>query len=64
MVDSRSLSNSHTGTIGGEIAVEVTNPYELVPLGDGSWLTDGPDGNPVRWSPNVTWTGCSSAATP
>jgi hypothetical protein len=44
------LIDVHTGTLSGEIAVEVTNPYELVPLGDGSWLTNGPDGNPVRWS--------------
>jgi hypothetical protein len=44
------LIDMRTGTVSGEIAVEVTNPYELVPLGDGSWLTDGPDGNPVRWS--------------
>ncbi|MEU2391900.1 hypothetical protein [Streptomyces sp. NPDC007369] len=44
------LINLRTGTLGGEITVEVTTPYELVPLGDGTWLTDGPDGNPVRWS--------------
>ncbi|MEU5281036.1 hypothetical protein AB0G87_32020 [Streptomyces asoensis] len=44
------LIDVHTGTLSGEIAVEVTNPYELVPLGDGSWLTDGPDGNPLRWT--------------
>jgi hypothetical protein len=44
------LIDVRTSTLSGEIAVEVTNPYELVPLGDNSWLTDGPDGNPVRWS--------------
>ncbi|MEU6164829.1 hypothetical protein [Streptomyces tanashiensis] len=44
------LIDVRTGTLRGEIAVEVTNPHELVPLGDGSWLTDGPDGSPVRWS--------------
>jgi hypothetical protein len=44
------LIDVRTGTPAGEIAVEVTTPYELVPLGDGSWLTDGPDGNPVRCS--------------
>lgn len=44
------LVDVNTGTVGGEIAVEVTNPYELEPLGDSSWLTDGPDGHPVRWS--------------
>ncbi|MFJ7586702.1 hypothetical protein ACIQZO_04740 [Streptomyces sp. NPDC097617] len=45
------LVDVRTGTLGGEITLEVTNPYELVPLGDGSWLTDGPDGHPVRWFP-------------
>jgi hypothetical protein len=44
------LIDVRTGTLSGEMAVEVTNPYELVPLGDGSWLTDGSDGNPIRWS--------------
>lgn len=44
------LIDVRTGTLSGEIAVETANPYELVPLGDGSWLTDGPDGTPVRWS--------------
>lgn len=44
------LVDVRTGTIGGEIAAEATNPYELEPLGNGSWLTDGPDGHPVRWS--------------
>ncbi|MCC3772522.1 hypothetical protein [Streptomyces sp. UNOC14_S4] len=44
------LVDVRTGTLSGEIAVEAASPYELVPLGDGSWLTDGPDGHPVRWS--------------
>ncbi|MFF7178104.1 hypothetical protein [Streptomyces sp. NPDC008121] len=44
------LINVRTGTLEGEIAVETTNPYEVVPLGNGSWLTGGPEGNPVRWS--------------
>lgn len=44
------LINVRTGTLDPEIAVEATNPYEMVPLGDGSWLTGGPEGNPVRWS--------------
>lgn len=44
------LINVRTGTLDAEIAVEATNPYEMVPLGDGSWLTGGPEGNPVRWS--------------
>ena len=44
------LVDVRTGTVGGEIAVDVSNPYALVPLGDGSWLTDGAEGHPVRWS--------------
>ncbi|MEV0493918.1 hypothetical protein [Streptomyces atratus] len=44
------LVDVRTGTICGEITVEVTSPYELDPLGDGSWLTQGPDGHPVRRS--------------
>ncbi|MCL8015898.1 hypothetical protein [Streptomyces sp. AS02] len=44
------LVDVRTGTLSAEFTVEVTNPYELVPLGDGSWLTDGPSGHPVRWS--------------
>ncbi|MFG2772787.1 hypothetical protein [Streptomyces sp. NPDC048350] len=44
------LINVHTGTLDAEIAVEASNAYEMVHLGDGSWLTAGPEGNPVRWS--------------
>ncbi|MFD5323695.1 hypothetical protein [Streptomyces sp. NPDC127092] len=44
------LVDVRTGAPHGELAVEVSHAYELVPLGDGSWLTDGPDGHPVRWS--------------
>ncbi|MFD8953978.1 hypothetical protein ACFV0B_34575 [Streptomyces xanthophaeus] len=44
------LVDVSTGTVASEIAVGATNPYELEPLGDGSWLTDGPDGHPIRWS--------------
>lgn len=44
------LIDVRTGTLSGDLAVEATNPSELVPLGDGSWLTDGPDGNPFRWT--------------
>jgi len=42
------LVDVHTGTPIDEITVEVTNPYELVPLGDGSWLTGALDDHPVR----------------
>ncbi|OAH13720.1 hypothetical protein [Streptomyces jeddahensis] len=44
------LIDVRTGTVSGDIAVDVASPYELELLGDGSWLTDGPDGHPVRWS--------------
>jgi hypothetical protein len=44
------LVDVRTGTLSGEFTVEASNPYELVPLGDGSWLTGGPGGDPVRWS--------------
>ncbi|MFE7335068.1 MULTISPECIES: hypothetical protein [Streptomyces] len=44
------LVDVRTGTPGGAITVEATGPYEMVPLGDGSWLTDGPGGHPVRRS--------------
>ncbi|MCX5152221.1 hypothetical protein OHB36_36795 [Streptomyces sp. NBC_00320] len=26
------------------------NPYDIGPLGDGSWLTTDPSGHPIRWS--------------
>ncbi|MFF2787909.1 hypothetical protein ACFVT6_14230 [Streptomyces sp. NPDC058049] len=44
------LVDLRTGTVGDEIGLGVTHPYEGVPLGDGSWLTEGPDGHPVRRS--------------
>ncbi|MEU6355837.1 hypothetical protein ABZ896_42085 [Streptomyces sp. NPDC047072] len=47
------LVDVRTGTISGDLAVEAAHPYDMVPLGDGSWLTDGPDGHPFRravWS--------------
>ncbi|MFJ1868777.1 hypothetical protein ACIOD1_29710 [Streptomyces sp. NPDC088097] len=36
------LIDVRTGTISGEMTVEVAHPYDLEPLGDGTWLTDGP----------------------
>ncbi|MGC5396994.1 hypothetical protein ACPXCP_14755 [Streptomyces sp. DT20] len=44
------LVDVRTGTLSGELTVGVSNPYELVLLGDGSWLTGGPGGSPVRRS--------------
>ncbi|MFC9388440.1 hypothetical protein [Streptomyces venezuelae] len=39
-----------TGAVSGEITVTTANPYELEPLGDGTWLTGGAAESPVRWS--------------
>ncbi|MFC9265087.1 hypothetical protein ACFT25_35360 [Streptomyces hydrogenans] len=36
------LIDVRTGAVGGELAAGAAHPYDLVPLGDGSWLTDGP----------------------
>ncbi|MFB7253041.1 hypothetical protein [Streptomyces nojiriensis] len=44
------LVDVRTGTSAGEIALDATHPYDGMPLGDGSWLTEGPDGRPVRRS--------------
>ncbi|MFF4895921.1 hypothetical protein [Streptomyces sp. NPDC001068] len=44
------LIDVRTGRHGGEIGIEVVNPYELRPLGDGTWLTHGTGDHPVRWS--------------
>lgn len=41
------LVDVRMGTLSGEFTVEVSNPYELVPLGDGSWLTGGAGGDLV-----------------
>ncbi|WP_443064309.1 hypothetical protein [Streptomyces sp. NBC_00525] len=45
---SHHLVDLRTGTPSGELATEATDPYGLVPLGDGTWLTGGPDGNLFR----------------
>ncbi|GAA2776267.1 hypothetical protein [Streptomyces showdoensis] len=42
------LVDVRTGTPGEEISVDAADPYELVPLGDGSWLTGARDDHPVR----------------
>ncbi|MFG3350327.1 hypothetical protein ACGF1Z_35435 [Streptomyces sp. NPDC048018] len=43
------LVDVRSGTVSGEITVEAAaSAYEVVPLGDGTWLTGKPDSNPVR----------------
>ncbi|WP_371638966.1 hypothetical protein [Streptomyces virginiae] len=44
------LVDVRTGALLGEIDLDVSHPYEGEPLGDGSWLTEGADGHPVRRS--------------
>ncbi|GAA3020355.1 hypothetical protein GCM10010519_56960 [Streptomyces lactacystinicus] len=40
--------DARTGRVHGEFDARTTDPYDIHPLGDGSWLTTGPDGHPVR----------------
>lgn len=40
--------DARTGRIHGEFDTHAADPYDLRPLGDGSWLTTGPGGHPVR----------------
>ncbi|WP_256916948.1 hypothetical protein [Streptomyces hilarionis] len=42
------LVDVRTGAVRGEWIVEVNDPYGLVSLGDGSWLTAGRDGTSVH----------------
>ncbi|GHA81263.1 hypothetical protein ACIQRS_24070 [Streptomyces termitum] len=42
------LVDVRTGKVDGELTIEATSAYELVPLGDGTWLTGTPDSDPVR----------------
>jgi hypothetical protein len=37
-----------TGRVGAEFDAHSRTPYDILPLGDGSWLTTEPDGRPVR----------------
>ncbi|WP_406865052.1 hypothetical protein ABZO31_33275 [Streptomyces sp. HUAS MG47] len=48
------LVDVRTGAPADEAGAEVTDPYGLVPLGDGTWLTADPDGHPVR-RPGAPW---------
>lgn len=37
-----------TGTVLGRFEAHSQNGYDFEPLGDGTWITSGPDGKPVR----------------
>ncbi|MFC0552741.1 hypothetical protein ACFFHJ_17785 [Planotetraspora thailandica] len=39
-----------SGQIEGEFEGHAEDPYDVEPLGDGSWLTTDPSGAPIRWS--------------
>lgn len=38
-----------TGLVGAEFDAHSQTPYDIEPLGDGSWLTTDPGGRPIRW---------------
>ncbi|MEU8790892.1 hypothetical protein [Streptomyces sp. NPDC048643] len=40
----------HSGRIRGEFDARTDNPYDIRPLGDGSWLTTDTSGHPTRWT--------------
>ncbi|MFF2097476.1 hypothetical protein [Streptomyces sp. NPDC058202] len=40
--------DAHSGGVHGEFDARTENPYDLRPLGDGSWLTTDPSGHPIR----------------
>ncbi|MEV5427761.1 hypothetical protein [Streptomyces sp. NPDC052701] len=42
--------DARSGEIQAEFDARADNPYDVQPLGDGSWLTTGPSGHPIRWS--------------
>ncbi|MGW2277334.1 hypothetical protein [Streptomyces sp. NPDC001770] len=41
--------DARSGEVRGVFDTHGANPYDIQPLGDGSWLTAGPEGHPIRW---------------
>ncbi|GAA1135402.1 hypothetical protein ACFQ0T_10820 [Kitasatospora gansuensis] len=39
-----------SGQVRAEFDAHAGNPYDIQPLGDGSWLTTDPSGHPIRWT--------------
>ncbi|WP_406194718.1 hypothetical protein OH807_05790 [Kitasatospora sp. NBC_01560] len=39
-----------SGQVQAEFDAHSENPYDIQPLGDGSWLTTDPSGHPIRWT--------------
>lgn len=42
--------DARTGQVRAELDAHSENPYDIQPLGDGSWLTTDPSGHPIRWT--------------
>ncbi|MET9438091.1 hypothetical protein [Streptomyces sp. NPDC006551] len=42
--------DAHSGHVRTEFHAETDNPYDIQPLGDGTWLTTDGSGHPVRWT--------------
>lgn len=41
--------DARSGRIEGELDARGDRPYDIHPLGDGTWLTTDPSGHPARW---------------
>ncbi|MFJ7909245.1 hypothetical protein [Kitasatospora sp. NPDC096204] len=44
------LVDARSGRIRGGFDAHTAEPYDVLPLGDGSWLTTDSSGHPVRWT--------------
>ena len=42
--------DAYSGQVRGEFNAGTDNPYDIQPLGDGTWLTTDSSGHPVRWT--------------
>ncbi|MFD9126943.1 hypothetical protein [Kitasatospora sp. NPDC059571] len=42
--------DARAGRVRAEFDARGDHPYDLRPLGDGTWLTTDPSGHPVRWT--------------
>lgn len=42
--------NLRSGQLEAGFDGHAENPYDIAPLGDGSWLTTDPSGHPIRWA--------------
>jgi hypothetical protein len=42
--------DTRSGSILGKFDAHEDGPYDIKPLGDGTWLTTDPSGHPIRWA--------------